>query len=103
MFIVPISSNIVPLQPLFGDDKNASGSAEGSSPAFSDVFEEVLNETKDAAQVVKEDNLKIMMGEIDDLHTIYNNMTKYEIAVETFVAVTNAAADSYNRIMQINL
>ena len=44
-----------------------------------------------------------MQGEIDDLHTIYNNMTKASIAVETFVAVKNAAVDAYNQVLQISM
>ncbi len=43
------------------------------------------------------------MGEIDDLHTIYNNMTKASVAVDTFVAVKDAVVNAYDRIIQMSM
>lgn len=48
-------------------------------------------------------SVKLTLGEIDDLHTIYNNMTKASVAVDTFVAVKDAAVNAYNSILQITM
>lgn len=104
MFIIPINSNIMPIESLF--DKNSVKSAEelgSDSPAFSDVFKEIFSQVQETQRISQEDSVKLSMGEIDDLHTIYNNMTKAAVAVETFVAVKNAALDAYNQVMQISL
>ena len=102
MFIVPISSSIQPVESYFGEDKNLV-SEETDRPQFSDIFKEIFSEVQETQQVLQEDAVRLTMGEIDDLHTIYNNMTKASIAVETFVAVKDAAVNAYNSILQISM
>lgn len=102
MFIVPISSAIQPVESYFDDDKKITAE-ESDSPKFSDVFKEVFSEVQETQKVVQEDSVRLAMGEIDDLHTIYNNMTKASIAVDTFVAVKDAAVNAYNSILQITM
>ncbi len=103
MFIVPISSAIQPVESYFDDDKKTSAGAEEDTPKFSDVFKEFFTEMQDTQKTVEEDAVRLTMGEIDDLHTIYNDMTKASIAVETFVAVKDAAVNAYNSVLQITM
>ncbi len=102
MFIVPISSTIHPVESLF-EDKAASGAETADKPQFSDVFKEIFSEVQQTQKTVQEDSVRLAMGEIDDLHTIYNNMTKASIAVDTFVAVKDAAINAYDRIIQMSM
>lgn len=102
MFIVPISSSMRPIESLFEDD-TAAGVQEQNKPRFSDVFKEVFSEMQETQRVVQEDSLRLAMGEIDDLHTIYNNMTKASVAVDTFVAVKDAVVNAYDRIIQMSM
>lgn len=103
MFIVPISSAIQPVESYFDDDKKVLSEEVTDRPQFSDVFRELFGEVQDTQKVLQEDAVRLTMGEIDDLHTIYNNMTKANIAVETFVAVKDAAVNAYNSILQITM
>ena len=103
MFIVPISSAIQPVESLFDDDKKIVQTEEDDTPKFSDVFKEIFHEVQETQTVVQEDSVRLALGEIDDLHTIYNNMTKASIAVDTFVAVKDAAVNAYNSILQITM
>ena len=103
MFIVPISGAISPVQSVFDNENGPVKEITESSPQFSDVFREVFNDVQETQQQTNIDAVKLMQGEIDDLHTIYNNMTKASIAVETFVAVKNAAVDAYNQVLQISM
>ncbi|MCI5945402.1 MAG: flagellar hook-basal body complex protein FliE [Oscillospiraceae bacterium] len=103
MFIVPISGAISPVQSVFDNENEQVKEVTESSPQFSDVFKEVFNDVQETQQQTNIDAVKLMQGEIDDLHTIYNNMTKASIAVETFVAVKNAAVDAYNQVLQISM
>lgn len=103
MFIVPLTGAISPVESYFDKDTVNGTEESGDKPRFSDVFREVFNEVQETERVVQEDSVKLALGEIDDLHTIYNNMTKNAIAVETFVAVKDAAIDAYNRILQISM
>lgn len=101
MFIVPISNNISPVESLF--DKNEQVVKTEDTASFSDVFRDIFNEVENTQAQTQEDAVKLIQGEIDDLHTIYNNMTKAAVAVETFVAVKNAAVDAYNQVLQITM
>ncbi len=103
MFIVPISGAISPVQSVFDNENGQVKEITESTPQFSDVFREVFNDVQETQQQTNIDAVKLMQGEIDDLHTIYNNMTKASIAVETFVAVKNAAVDAYNQVLQISM
>ena len=103
MFIVPISGAISPVQSVFDNENEQVKEVTESSPQFSDVFKEVFNDVQETQKQTNIDAVKLMQGEIDDLHTIYNNMTKASIAVETFVAVKNAAVDAYNQVLQISM
>lgn len=102
MYIVPISSSITPLDTMSQGGPSAAQTNE-KSPSFADVFREVMDDVTETQQTVNEDAARLVMGEIDDLHTIYNNLTKAEIAVETFVAVKDACQQSYNEIMQMSM
>ena len=103
MYIVPISSSITPLDILSQNETAAAESGKADSPSFADVFREVVTDVTDTQKVVNEDSARLVMGEIDDLHTIYNNLTKAEIAVEPFVAVKDACQQSYDQIMQMSM
>ena len=103
MFIVPISGAISPVQSVFDNENGQVKEITVRTPQFSDVFREVFNDVQETQQQTNIDAVKLMQGEIDDLHTIYNNMTKASIAVETFVAVKNAAVDAYNQVLQISM
>ncbi len=102
MFIVPISSTIQPVESLF--ENKAEGVGENTDkPQFSDVFKEIFSEVQQTQRTVQEDSVRLAMGEIDDLHTIYNNMTKASVAVDTFVAVKDAVVNAYDRIIQMSM
>ena len=101
MFIVPISNAISPVESLFDKEEQVVKTEDTAS--FSDVFRDVFHEVEVTQAQTQEDAVKLIQGEIDDLHTIYNNMTKAAVAVETFVAVKNAAVDAYNQVLQITM
>lgn len=103
MFIVPISSSIQPVESYFDNTVKQVTEEESDTPKFSDVFREIFNDVQETQQVVNEDVVKLTLGEIDDLHTIYNNLTKASVAVDTFVAVKDAVVNAYDRVLQISM
>jgi flagellar hook-basal body complex protein FliE len=96
----PITTGMVDLPSLF--DNNAV-KTEDATAGFSDIFSNIYGEMIDTQNTVQADAIQLINGDIDDLHTIYNDMTKAQIAVETFVAVKNAAVDAFQRIMQTQM
>lgn len=102
MFIVPINSSMRPIESLF-EDNSVLDVQDQDKPQFSDVFKEIFTEVRETQKTMQEDSLRLAMGEIDDLHTIYNNMTKASVAVDTFVAVKDAVVNAYDRIIQMSM
>lgn len=103
MFIVPISNAIQPVESVF-DDKNIAAAADSTdNPQFSDVFKEIFTDVQETQRIVQEDSVRLAMGDVDDLHTIYNNMTKAAVAVDTFVAIKDAAVNAYDKVLQITM
>lgn len=102
MFIVPIGSSISPVESLF-EKNTVKSSGNEDTASFSDVFKEIFSEVQETQRITEEDSVKLAMGEIDDLHTVYNNMTKATVALETFVAVKNASLDAWQQVMQISI
>lgn len=106
MYIVPISSSIHPLNILSQNQsaaEEAAGTANGSKPSFADIFREIASEAVQTQQVVNEDSARLVMGEIDDLHTIYNDLTKAQVSIETLVAVRDACKQGFDTLMQMNV
>ena len=103
MYIVPISSAITPLNILSQNETAAAEGSKEAQPSFADVFREVMNDVTETQQTVNEDAARLVMGDIDDLHTIYNNITKAQVAVETFVAIKDTCQQSYDTIMQMSM
>jgi flagellar hook-basal body complex protein FliE len=103
MFIVPISDAISPVNSIFGSEETDSAESTESTAQFSDIFKEIFTDVQETQAQSEEDSVKLIQGDIDDLHTIYNNMTKAAVAVETFVAVKNAAVDAYNQVLSISM
>jgi flagellar hook-basal body complex protein FliE len=100
MNISPITTGIVDIPSLFNTEKPQTVDATGG---FSDIFKNIYGEVEETNAVLQADAIKLINGEIDDLHTIYNDMTKASIAVETFVAVKNATVTSFQQIMQTQM
>lgn len=104
MFIVPLSSSITPLNtPAQLGIESAPAAENDSQPSFKDVFKEAYNAVTETQRVTQEDSVKLVMGEIDDLHTINLNAKKAQMAVQTFVSIKNTAVDAYKELMGISL
>jgi flagellar hook-basal body complex protein FliE len=96
----PITTGIVNLPSIFAEQNEQT---ENGVSAFSDIFASVYGNTVETNLTLQNDAVKLINGEIDDLHTIYNDMTKASIAVETFVAVKNATVASFQQIMTMQM
>lgn len=99
MYIVPLTNTIAPLQevPAVKEQKPDDGAS------FKDIFKEALADVQETQRVCEEDNIRVALGEVDDLHTVALNAKKAAIALDVFVAMKNTAVDAYNEIMRINL
>lgn len=99
MYIVPLNNTISPLQtaPAAKEQKPDGGAS------FKDVFKEALADVQETQKICEEDNIRVALGEVDDLHTVALNAKKAAIALDVFVAMKNTAVEAYNEVMRINL
>lgn len=101
MFIVPLNSSITPLDTMSQNIQPAA--QETDHPSFADVFTEVIGEVQATQADLDLKAAQVVMGDIDDLHSIYNSITKAEISLQTMVAIRDAGLQSYREIMQMTV
>ena len=90
MYIVPISSAITPLNTM--SQNIPENTLAEKTPSFSDVFSEVYNEVQTTQKTLEQNAADIVMGNIDD-----------QVSLETFVAIRDAAQQSYKELMQMSV
>lgn len=105
MFIVPISDHITPIKSITPTTPEVESSNENEvgEASFLDVFKSLYSNAKEANVQKNADAVSVMLGEIDDLHTVQANITKAVLAMETLVSVRNKAVDAYKEIMSMNV
>ncbi len=106
MFIVPLNSNITPLQPLesiIQNEETAPKAEETSEPTFLDAMTSLWDNAAEAQAVKTEDMMNLMLGDTDSLEQLQINITKAELATQLLVNVKNAAVDAYNEIMRMSI
>ncbi|MCL2053613.1 MAG: flagellar hook-basal body complex protein FliE [Oscillospiraceae bacterium] len=101
MFIVPISDGIPPVKSIF--ERTPTVQSAEQQEGFKSLFKEIFAEAQAAGVNTADDNIRMVNGEIDDLHTLYNNATKAAISVEAFVAVKNTTVEAFERIMNMQI
>lgn len=100
MFIIPMNG-ITPLETI--TQKPIEKTNESSSASFADIFKQAINNVEDTQKVCEEDNIKIALGEVDDLHTVQVNMQKAATALDVLVSMKNTAVEAYSEIMRMNI
>ena len=105
MYIIPLSSNITPLQPLESIiPKEEEQKTEENEPAtFLDAMTALWDNAAEAQAVKTEDMMNLMLGDTDSLEQLQINITKAELATQLLVNVKNAAVDAYNEIMRMSI
>ncbi|MBR4096813.1 MAG: flagellar hook-basal body complex protein FliE [Oscillospiraceae bacterium] len=105
MYIIPLNSNITPLQPLESifPKEEAVPEAEASEPTFLDAMKGLWDNAAEAQAVKTEDMMNLMLGDTDSLEQLQINITKAELATQLLVNVKNAAVDAYNEIMRMSI
>ena len=77
--------------------------AETEASPFRSVFENAVNTAKETEQQTALNTEKLMLGDIDDLHTLGIDNTKAYLSIRLLVEMRNKALDAYNELMRTNL
>jgi len=107
MIIVPLTSNITPLEPIekisLKPEIQQVSEPEKEEGTFLDAMMGLWNNAADAQAVKNQDMVNLMLGDTDSLEQMQVNITKAQIATELLVNVKNAAVDAYNEIMRMSI
>ncbi len=104
MFIVPLTSNITPIEPMQlkpVQTEEPEKAQEGGT--FLDAMKGLWENAAEAQATKTEDMVNLMLGDTDSLEQMQINITKAQIATELLVNVKNAAVDAYNEIMRMSV
>lgn len=99
MFITPLSQ----MKPIITEDITKASAPIGNDLPFSSVFQSAVKNVQETDAVAKQDTYKMMLGEMDDLHTVQINKEKAFAAVQLLMQVRNKALDAYNEIMRMGV
>lgn len=104
MFIVPLTglSGIAPSETA-AKAPEAAPADGGVTIPFADVFKSVLDNAVETTAQAQQDSIDVMLGNIDDLHTVTINAQKAEVAVELLSTIRSRALEAYSEIMRMNI
>ena len=102
MFIVPISrmdgvSSI--------EEMNKTGKTENKAARqdFGAVLEQAIEQADAAQKQMEESDIRLAMGNVDDLHTALIQAEQAATAIEFTTQLTSRAVSAYNQIMGMQM
>ena len=102
MFIVPISrmdgvSSI--------EEMNKTGKTENKAARqdFGAVLEQAIEQADAAQKQMEESDIRLAMGNVDDLHTALIQAEQAATAIELTTQLTSRAVSAYNQIMGMQI
>ncbi len=120
MFIVPINSyfgtglqndanQVTKIANKFAGGVNTSGTVQNTSDGaeeangFKNLMNDLISNVETTEKQTKLDAYNLSVGNMDDLHTMTINATKYEVALQTMVELRNKMLEAYTEVMRTNL
>ncbi len=77
--------------------------ADPEQVSFLDIFKGMVTNVIETNEQVDQDAIDLALGNIDDLATVQDNLTKAGIAVDLLVSVKNEVISSYNNIINMQI
>lgn len=74
-----------------------------SKASFLDIFKGMVNNVIETNEQVDRDAIDLMLGNIDNLAEVQDNITKANIAVEMLTTVKNEVLSAYNSIINMQI
>ncbi|MBD3422400.1 MAG: flagellar hook-basal body complex protein FliE [Chitinivibrionales bacterium] len=77
--------------------------AASSVPSFKETFSKFLNEVNSSQKASSEAKLKLLTGEITDVHQVMNKSEEAKVGFNMLMELRNKALDGYNEVMRLRL
>jgi flagellar hook-basal body complex protein FliE len=79
---------------------SASGTASGS---FTNILSDAMGDAQDTEVSAQAQNIALLTGETDDLHTPIIEAQKAELALNLAIQVRNKVVEAYNQVMNMQV
>ena len=97
---------IEPIQPIKGmqiNELNKASNEKNNEFLFKSIFDNAIDNYKNAEAEVSKDIYQLAAGETDDLHNLMINTQKAQISLDLVIQLRNKALDAYNEIMRMGV
>ena len=75
----------------------------GKEHGFSDILSEAVGNIRETEGAVQQENVSLLTGETDDLHTPVIESQKAELALNLAIQVRNKVVEAYNEVMRMQV
>lgn len=93
-------SNVSSIVPKINN--TAAGVSSGES-SFTNILTDAINNAKDTESSAQQQNVSLLTGDTDDLHTPMIEAQKAELALSLAIQVRNKVVEAYNEVMRMQL
>lgn len=82
---------------------NTGSGIPSGGDSFTNILDDAINNAKQTDNSVQDQNVALLTGETDDLHTPVIEAQKAELALSLAIQVRNKVVEAYNDIMRMQL
>ena len=83
--------------------QQASSAAKPEGAAFTDILSNAMQEAQAADTAVQADTLRLLSGDITDIHTATIQAQKAELSLNLAIQIRNKVIDAYNEVMRMQV
>ena len=83
-------------------DHIGSGTS-GKESNFSDILSQAVGNVRETEGAAQQENMSLLTGETDDLHTPVIETQKAELALNLAIQVRNKVLEAYNEVMRMQV
>ncbi len=84
-------------------DSIGSSKKPQNESSFTDILSEAINNAQESESSVLDENVALLTGETDDLHTPVLEAQKAELALDLAIQIRNKVIGAYNEVMNMQV
>lgn len=84
-------------------DSIGSAKKAQNESSFTDILSEAINSAQESESSVLDENVALLTGETDDLHTPVLEAQKAELALDLAIQIRNKVIGAYHEVMNMQV
>lgn len=94
-------NNVSSITSINGMNKIDSKKVTKNDAEFNSLFNGLINKANEADINDKQQNIRLMTGEIDNLHDVLISAEEADLALRLTIQIRNKVIDAYNEVMRL--